>query len=38
MELATIHAKVMKAIPKIKVDFKLRSFRVSLIDKEFYGV
>ena len=38
IELATVHAKVMKAIPKIKIHFNLEKFRVSLVDDTGFGI
>jgi hypothetical protein len=38
IDLATVHAKVMKAIPKIRVNFNLDKFRLSLIDEEGFGI
>ena len=38
IDLATVHAKVMKAIPKIRVNFNLEKFRVSLLEKDGFGI
>lgn len=38
MEIENLHAKLLKAIPKMKLNFFLQKFRVSLIDKEGNGV
>ena len=38
LELATVHAKVMQAIPKLKINFYLEKIRVSLLDDNGYGI
>jgi len=37
-ELETAREKIKNAIPKLKLNFYLDKFRVSLIDKDGFGI